>query len=153
TSQKSEPVLRGTSILEFDISSDGKDLLFSTQPSGRPSQLWLAALDKSSPPRMIASNGEDSPYFGPDGQILYRLSDGNNHYLAQPKAGGSELRRMVPSPVGTLQFISPDRRWISAVTEPPGGGVGGTYAVPIDGGAPRRICACPAIWAPDGKFL
>jgi hypothetical protein len=31
---------------------------------------------------------------------------------------------------------------------------GGTYAVPLAGGAPQRICSgCPVIWAPDGKFL
>jgi len=58
------------------------------------------------------------------------------------------------APVGNLFFMSPDRRWITAVTEPPGGGIGGTYAVPVDGGDPRRICSgCKVMWAPDGKFL
>jgi hypothetical protein len=25
--------------------------------------------------------------------------------------------------------------------------------VPVAGGAPQRICSCPATWAPDGRFL
>ena len=39
----------GSSILEYDISNDGREVVFSTQPSGKPSQLWLGALDRSSP--------------------------------------------------------------------------------------------------------
>ena len=62
-SEKSEPVLRGESILEYDISSDDKEVVFSTQPPGKPSQLWLAALDRSSAPQMISSSGEDAPHF------------------------------------------------------------------------------------------
>jgi Tol biopolymer transport system component len=153
-SEKSELVLPGVSVLEYDISSDDKEVIFSTQPSGKPSQLWLAALDRSSPPRMISDTGEDSPRFGPAGQILYRLSDAKTHYLAQMKRDGSGRSKVVPYAVGNLFFMSPDRRWITAVTEPPGGGIGGTYGVPVDGGAPRRICSgCPVMWAPDGKFL
>jgi DNA-binding winged helix-turn-helix (wHTH) protein/Tol biopolymer transport system component len=153
-SEKSELVLPGVSILEYDISSDDKEVVFSTQPSGKPSQLWLAALDRSSPPQMISSTGEDSPHFGPDGQILYRLSDAKNHYLAQMKRDGSGRSKVVPYAVGNLFFMSPDRRWITAITEPPGGGIGGTYGVQVDGGGPRRICSgCPVMWAPDGKFL
>ncbi len=153
-SEKSEPVLRGVSILEYDISDDGKEVVYSTQPPGEPSQLWLAALDRSSPPRMISSVGDDSPHFGPDGRILYRISDDKTHYLAEMKRDGSGRSRVVPYAVGNLFFMSPDRHWITAVTEPPGGGIGGTYAVPVGGGDPRRICSgCPVIWGPDGKFL
>jgi hypothetical protein len=33
-------------------------------------------------------------------------------------------------------------------------GLGGTYAVPVGGGAGRRICSgCPVMWSPDGRFL
>jgi Tol biopolymer transport system component len=153
-SEKSEPVLRGISILEYDISADGNELVFSTQPSGKPSQLWLASLNRSTPPQMISSSGEDSPHFGAGGQILFRLSDAKTHYLAQMKRDGSGRSKVVPYGVGNTFFMSPDRRWISVVTEPPAGGIGGTYAVPIAGGEPRRICSgCPVIWAPDAKFL
>jgi hypothetical protein len=33
-------------------------------------------------------------------------------------------------------------------------GIGGTYAVPVAGGAAQRICSgCAVTWAPDGSFL
>jgi Tol biopolymer transport system component len=156
-SGKSEKALPGLSILEYDVSTDGKEVVFSTQPAGKPSQVWLAALDRSSPPRLIASAGEDSPHFGPDGQILVRLSDGKNHYLARMNRDGSGQSKVVPYPIGNVQHISPDRRWITVITTTPDesfGSLGGTFAVPIAGGAPRRICSgCPVIWSPDGKFL
>jgi DNA-binding winged helix-turn-helix (wHTH) protein/Tol biopolymer transport system component len=153
-SDKSEKVLPGFSMREYDVSSDGREVVFSTLPSGKPSQLWLAPLDRSSPPQLIAAAGEDSPHFGPDGQILFRLSEDNTHYLAQMNRNGSGRSKVVPYPIGNIQYISPDRRWITAIMITPGGGRGGTFAVPIAGGAPRRICpGCFAIWAPDGKFL
>jgi dipeptidyl aminopeptidase/acylaminoacyl peptidase len=153
-SDKSEPVLRGLSILEYDISSDGKEVVFSSQPPGRPSQLWLAALNGRSPARMISASGEDSPHFGPDGQILYRLSEGNTHYLAQMKRDGSGRSKVVPYAVGNIGFMSADRRWITTVSNTTAGVGAGTLAIPVAGGAPRRICSgCVVIWAPDGRYL
>lgn len=34
-------------------------------------------------------------------------------------------------------------------------GLAQTLAIPVRGGAPRRICAfrCPATWSPDGRFF
>jgi hypothetical protein len=153
-SDRSESALPGFSILEYDVSPDGKEVVFSTQPPGKPSQLWLAPLDRSAPPQMIASEGEDSPRFGPDGRIVFRLSDDESHYLAQMNRDGSGRSKVVPYPIGNIQYISPDRRWITVVMVTPGGSLSGTFAVPLAGGAPRRICSgCSAIWAPDGRFL
>ena len=39
-STKTEPVLSGIQMTEYDLSSDGKQVLFSTQPADRSSQLW-----------------------------------------------------------------------------------------------------------------
>lgn len=152
-SGKGDRVVPGFSILEYDISTVGKELVFSTQPSGKATQVWLAPLDRSSPPRLIASTGETSPRFGPDGQVLFRLSDGRTHYLAQMKKDGSDRSKAVAYPIGNVVNISPDRRWM--VTIGPVGSVAATIAVPVAGGAPRRICVrgCPVAWTPDGKFL
>jgi len=140
-------------MLEFDISDDGKEVAYSVQPSGELSQLWVASLDRNSPPQLVSASGGDSPRFGPDGQIVYRTFDGTNHYLEQMGRTRSARSRVVPYAVGSIFSISPDRRWITTVTTMPDG-IGGTYAVPLDGGAPQRICSGYAvIWAPDGKFL
>jgi Tol biopolymer transport system component len=47
-SEKSEKALPGVSMLEFDISDDAKEVVYSAQLSGKP-QLW-GALDRRSPP-------------------------------------------------------------------------------------------------------
>jgi hypothetical protein len=44
---------------------------------------------------------EDSPHFGPDGQILYRSFDGTNNYLEQMNRDGSGRSRVVPYPSAT----------------------------------------------------
>jgi hypothetical protein len=141
--------------VEYEVSDDGKGVVFSTQPSGKASQIWLAAMDRGSPAKLIASSGEDSPHFGPDGYILYRLSDGKTHYAARMNRDGSGRSKVADYPIGNVQTVSPDRRWIVSIMPALDGGPGGTMAVPIDGGPPRRICThgCTAMWAPDGKFL
>lgn len=151
-SGKNDRLAPGLSMLEYDISSDGKEVVFSTQPSGKPSQIWLATVDRSAPPQLIASSGETSPLFGPDGRILFRLTEGNTHYLARMSRDGSGRSKVVPYPIGNVQSISPDRLWVVAFAPLPDGS-GPAIAVPAGGGDPRRLCHCYVAWAPDGMFL
>lgn len=154
-SEKSEAALRGVSMTEYDVSSDGKEVFFSTQPSGKASQLWLAPLDGRSPPKLIASAGETSPRFGPDGEVLFQFTDGEDNYLAHMKKDGSGRSKVASYPVSWVGRMSPDRRWIMVVAPILDGSQVASMAVPIGGSAPRRICVgvCPAAWAPNGKFL
>jgi Tol biopolymer transport system component len=75
-SEKSEKVLPGIFMAEFDLSDDAKEVLYSVQPVDKPAQLWVASLDRRSAPQLITSSGGDSPHFGPDGRIVYRSFDG-----------------------------------------------------------------------------
>lgn len=154
-SGKSEAVLSGVSILDYDLSSDGSEAVFSTQPDGKPSQLWIAPLDLSSPPKLIGSTGEVWPQFGPDGLVLFQITDGEANYLTRMRRDGSERSRVVPYPTGNIQGMSPDRRWIVLGIRAQDGSNGATMALPVGGGAPRRICvaSCPVAWAPDGRFF
>jgi DNA-binding winged helix-turn-helix (wHTH) protein/Tol biopolymer transport system component len=151
-SGKSERLLPGMSILEYDVSRDGKEVVFSTQPTGSASQLWLAPLNRSAPPRLIASSGEASPHFGPDGWIVFRQTEGKTHFLARMQRDGSGRSKAVPYPIGNIQSISHDQRWVAAFAPLADGG-SAAMALPVDGGAPRGICHCYVAWAPDGKFL
>jgi len=152
-SEKSEAVLRGLSMVEYDISNDAKEVVFSTQPPGKASQLWLAHLDGSSPPRLIASTGERAPRFGPDAQVVFQFTDGKANYIGQIRKDGSDRSKLVPYPIFDIGSVSPDRRWVMAGVPLPNDGA--TMAIPIGGGSSRRICSCccPVAWAPDGKFL
>jgi Tol biopolymer transport system component/DNA-binding winged helix-turn-helix (wHTH) protein len=154
-SGKSEPVLRQLSMVDYDLSSDGRELLFSTQPPGKSSQLWLAALDRSSPPKLIASTGEGWPRFGPNGQVLFQWSQEKANYLYRMKKDGSDRSRVVPYAVGNIEGTSPDGRWIVVGTSSGVCGNGSLMALSTDGKAARCICQepCMATWAPDGRFL
>jgi len=144
-------MLPGISIQEFDISDDAEEVVYSAQPPGKPIQLWVCTLSRSSPPRLISASGGDSPHFGPDGRIVYRSFDGTHYYLEQMNRDGSDRSRVVSYPIGNVFYTSPDRRWVTTVGMPNAGG--GTFAVPLAGGAAQPICSCQLMWAPDGKSL
>src|SRR5262249_21479016 len=92
-----------------------------------------------------------SPHFGPHGQILYRESEGKAHFLAQANRDGTGRSRLTRYPIGNIEFVSPDRRWITAIMA---NNISGGLAVPITGDPPRRICGgCPFNWSRDGKFF
>ena len=127
-------------------------------PAGQPSQVWLAPLDRSAPPFQIASAGEDSPRFGPSGQLLFRFTDNKFNYVGRMNKDGSGRSKVVPYPISTFLNISPDRRWLIAITPLFDAGQTSAFmAVPTGGGSPRPICvngrACPSAWSPDGRFL
>jgi len=148
-SGKTEAILPGMSMLAYDVSNDGKEVVFSTQPPGKASQLWLAPLDGSSAPRQLSSTGEGAPHFDPDGQVLFQFSDGKANYVGRINKDGSGRSKLLADPVLALLGISPDRRWLITDSS------AAILAISIRGGSPRRICMgwCSAAWAPDGKFL
>lgn len=154
-SGKHERVLPGQSIFEYDISGDGNEVVFSTRPPGKSSQLWLARLDKRSSPRLITASGESLPYFSPGGRILFQFPEENRHYVGRMNKDGSDRSRVAGHPIAGIQTTSPDGRWIVAVMPLSDGSTAATMALPTSGGAPRRICEnyCPVAWAPDGEYL
>jgi Tol biopolymer transport system component len=147
-------ILTGFSVLEYDLSTAGDEVIFSTQPLGQSPQIWLAPMDLSRAPRLVSSDG-DSPHFGPDGSILLRIHEGGAHYLARMNRDGSGRAKVLSYPIGNVQHISPDRRWLTTISPLPDGGRG-TLAVPTTGGVAQLICrqgVVPVIWSPDGKYF
>ena len=151
-SGKSQKALPGMSMAEYDVSNDGKEVVFSTQPLGKASQLWLAHMDGSSPPRLITSTGERAPHFGPDAQVIFQYTDGKANYIGQIRKDGSQRSKLFSYPISALLTISPDRQWVAADVPLPNDDA--IRAIPIRGGSSRRICTwCSADWAPDGRFF
>ena len=156
-SSKSEAVFPGISMFAYDVSPDGKHVVYSTADRDGRSHLWLAPIDRSSPAKQIGDSGETSPHFGPRGQILFQLAEGNFNYLEQMNQDGSGRSKVVPYPIIKIQGISPGRKWLMAVVPYPEG-KGATpmvMAIPLDGGPPRRMCAsfCVPTWSSSGKYL
>jgi len=152
---QSEIVLPGVSIGAYDISNDEKEVVFSIQPSGRPSQTWIAPLDRSAPPRRIAANGESLPHFGAHNEIVFRLTDGQAYYIGAMATDGTHPRKLLPGRILNFENLSPDRRFAAVaavvpnVTPPP------ILILPLDGRPAIQVCSglCSPTWSPDGRYL
>lgn len=155
-SGKSEVVLPGISMIAFDLSPDGKQVVYTTIADGETTQLWLAPVDRSNPPRKVDVTGAQLPHFGIEGQILFQHTEGNRNYLEQVDLDGTHRSRVVPFPILEFQGVSPERRWVIAVVPAtPESNIPSVTAIPLAGGVARRISAsyCFPRWSTDGRFL
>lgn len=153
---KSEVVFPGISMSAFDVSADGKQVVFTTEEPGGTTQLWLAHMDRSVAATKLGVSGARSPHFGAGGQILFQKMEGNVNYLEQVNPDGSHLSKMLPYPIIEFQGVSPGGRWVmAALPRTPAENVPEVAAIPLNGAAPRRICEnyCIPRWSTDGKFL
>jgi Tol biopolymer transport system component len=105
-SGKSEAVFPGVSMLAYDVSQDGKQVVYCAALGDGMRQLWLAPVDRSSPPRRIGASGNTRPHFGPRGQILFQAIEGTFNYLEQMNPDGSARSKVSPYPVSTIHIPS-----------------------------------------------
>lgn len=155
-SGKSEAVFPGISMTAFDLSRDGKQVVYTTAASDGSTQLWLTPEDRSLPATKVGIFGARAPHFGRPGQILFLATEGNANYLEQINLDGSHRSKVFPYPLVEFQGVSPGRRWVTAaLPRIPGKNLPAVVAIPLDSGAPQRLCAsyCATSWSTDGKFL
>jgi hypothetical protein len=155
-SGKTDSLLPGVSVTDYDISSDETEVAFTTADSSGEPQIWLASLDRRTPPRQVARAG-DQVSFAADGHLVFRSLEANTNRLIRIKKDGTGPDRITTAPVLDKFGVSPDGEWV--LISSPGAGVDAvpaTLAVPIrSSGPPRKICvpACQAGWSSDGKFF
>jgi eukaryotic-like serine/threonine-protein kinase len=117
-----EPLAPGFRVLSFDISRDGRQVVMEAPDQTGRGRLWLAALDRSAAPRMVPNVEGSHPHFGPDGEILFRHTEGVTAqgrlgFIYRVRPDGSGLRKAVEHPVHQFNFpnpVSPDGRWVYA---------------------------------------
>ena len=86
-SRRNEPLLPGFPILDvqaYDISPDGRQVLVQTGDIEGKLRLWLAPLDRRSPPRQIPGVEGDYPAFG--ARTAKSSSAGEGAVIASPTA-------------------------------------------------------------------
>jgi len=154
-SGKSDSVVSGVSVTDYDISRDEKEVAFTTTDSAGASQIWLAPLDRRTPPQLIAQAG-DQVSFGIDGTLVFRSVEEKTNRLVRIKKDGTRREPITTASVLDKFGASPAGGWVAIHS--PGAGENGrssAIAVPTRGGAPRRICdpGCRAQWSSDGRFL
>ena len=155
-SGKTTSPLPGVSVTDYDISSDDKEVAFTTTDSSGEPQIGLASLDRRTPPRQIARAGDQVSFAG-DGHLIFRSLEEKTNLLVRIQKDGGGREQITAAPVLDKGGVSPDGEWV--LVGSPGAGVDAipaTLAVPVRGnGPPRKICAptCQAGWSSDGKFL
>jgi DNA-binding winged helix-turn-helix (wHTH) protein/Tol biopolymer transport system component len=149
-----EAVLPGAAMVSYDISPDGRQVVYQTEDRGA-SQLWLAPVSRDVPARRIANSGQNTPKFGPNGEIFFRFSEGNFNYLGRMNPDGSGRSKVFQVPANEFRAISPGKRWVVVAAKRADGRGDGEFAFPVDGGPPVLLCStlCRPTWSPNGNFL
>jgi eukaryotic-like serine/threonine-protein kinase len=154
TNNRSERALPGIEVTGYDVSPDGKQLVFSTPDKNGVPGLWLASLDLEFSPRRFASPAsEDQPFLDSAGNIFFRASDGNQNFIYTMKMDGTDRRKSYPDPILELQGIAPDGE-SAIVWAATSGTESQNLVVPLTGhGKPVTICTgfCGGQWSVDGK--
>ena len=95
----------------------------------------------------------------PDGDLLFRATEGGANFLYRMKTDGSARQKISPERILDIYAISPDGRWVIADT--PGSGdeehitLGTTKAFAVDGTATILLCTgyCLVSWDMSGGFV
>jgi eukaryotic-like serine/threonine-protein kinase len=153
-----ERVLPDSLMEHYNISDDGKRVVFITREETGRSSVRLAPLDATAAPRILTSLDSLTAFFGSNGDVFFAGGEGTIKFLYRIKEDGSGLQKVTPRPVKVIYDVSPDGNWVAAWS--------GRAAViyPTSGGGPVTVCpACanrappnqPALvrWSRNGKFL
>ncbi|MBZ5633317.1 MAG: serine/threonine-protein kinase [Acidobacteriia bacterium] len=151
-----EPLLPGLLVSGlpgrgFDISPDGQRVVAAaTDGQGKP-RLWLAALDRQSPPHQIPNVEGGQPHFGDNGEIFFTKKEGTTTQAYRVHEDGTGLRTLGDQ-ITAVIGVSSDKRWaVGAKAEGrhmmllPTDGSPGTLIGPIND--------TKFVWSPNGRLL
>jgi len=156
-SGKMEQVLHGYPMESYSVSNDGKKVAFvMTDPSGR-SGLWVAPTNRrSSPVHLSSAAVEDSPFFLPEGDLVFRAIEGGSNFLYRMKTDGTERHKVTPDRILDFTGVSPDGRWVVASSprsdeDHPAS----LRAIALDGSAAVVLCntLCTFRWDNTGRSV
>jgi WD40 repeat protein len=150
-----EPVVRNMQVVDYDISSDGQQVVIQAANS----QLWLMPLDRGGPPRRIPNATGGFPRFLPDGEILFRrtgggIAAGTSGFIYRIRPDGTGIRKALDVPVLVPVNVSPDGEWFQAWAPVGNGGPPAIQLFPLEGGNPVLVATATMFtWSPDGRYV
>jgi hypothetical protein len=156
-SEKVERALPGYAMQDYAVSGDGKEIAFVMNDQSGRTNLWVAPTSRrSSPVRIYSADVEDSPFFLPDGDLIFRSIEGGSNFLYRMKTDGTGRRKITPERILDVHAVSPDGRWIIAGapnTQEDGGAMSKAFAVDGSTSVPLCLGYCFLNWDTTGRFV
>jgi eukaryotic-like serine/threonine-protein kinase len=156
-SLKRERIARDLPMQDYAVSRDGKRVAFAMNDESGRSNLWIAPTShRSSPVHIPSAAVEDSPYFLPNGDLVFRAIEGGSSFLYRMKADGSDRRKVSPQRILDTIATSPDGRWVLVQMPTPGEeNTTMTNAMAVEDGATVPVCVgyCMPHWDATGKYF
>jgi len=156
---RGEPVVRGLQAFDYDLSKDGNQVVLQTAgPDAKP-QFWLAPLDHSSPPKQVPNAEGGFPRFLPNGDILFRRTEGSNALgttgiMYKIRPDGSGLQKALDAPILIPISTTPDGKWFQAWAPLASTGFPASQLFPLDGGRPVHVATATGFtWSPDARYV
>jgi serine/threonine protein kinase/Tol biopolymer transport system component len=113
---RSEALFPGFLVSGYDVSHDGKQIVFAALDEHGASHIWLGQKDRRTAPRQLSPREGDSPHFGAPGSVYYRGMEGGASFIYRIWAHG-DPEKAVARPVLFFQSVSPDDAWLVARVE------------------------------------
>jgi eukaryotic-like serine/threonine-protein kinase len=152
-----DKVVPGFPVDNFAVSQDGKHVAFVRRGASGRLNLWTAPTSRrSAPVELTAAVSEDSPFFLPDGDLIFRSSEGGANGIYRMKPDGSQRRRIVAQRILDLISVSPNGKWVLAsVPSSNEQWPYSTVAFATDGSSSRRVCLdyCIMFWDTEGTAV
>jgi serine/threonine protein kinase len=164
-SAQAERVLPGVRMSSFDLSPDGTQLVYTTPEEDPQPGIWIAPLDRRTPPRQLTHDREFRARFGPNGQIIY-LSSTQPLHLMRMNQDGSDQRQISPDSIIYLIDVDTVHGWAVVATSGRDDGTNELRGIELSSGkqvaicdicvagvGPGRVQAPPGTFSPDGRWL
>ena len=165
TSGRSDRVVPGYGVdrayqnydASYAVTDDGNWVAFLKRDAKGIPHIWTASTDhRTSPQQLPSVENEDSPMFLPNGDLVYRGSEGGKNYIYTRHRDGSGRKKLIEEVILDLDAVSPDGRWIAVLQkdDTDKDHPYRTLAYSTEGGKPVTLCAlCFLQWSVDGKYL
>jgi Tol biopolymer transport system component len=163
-----ERALPGHVMANYSMSADGRRVVFTSAGSASDDGIWIADLDRRTPPRQLTRGvGEFRAFFGGPGEIVYIGPQAERRHLFRMREDGSGVEQIRPQPVNNLIAVSPDGQWAVVVPEMKAGDGLALQLMSLHGEAPMTACencvflgfgpnrvqGSPITWSMDGKSV
>ncbi len=159
---RSQRLLSDFLMEHYNVSTDGKNVVFLNIDDTGRSAVWLAPIDGSVAPRRLASVDYAShALFQPQGGVLFVGGERGTPFLYRVSLDGTGLQKVFPRNVSFLYSVAPSGHAVALWVDED------VYVYPIGDGVPTLICkkcatageenrgVTPPLvsWSPNEKFL